>query len=202
MGNHLTMNTHGSIMMELFIFLIVILLTSATVLFLVQSGILQVRAVGDEASILNMEFIPVGREGILAMKEFQFCGQVNEQYQCLDPKETFMIREEVHFRFVVETSTFNGEVMLVENYKLKSPSGEVLLDVDVNRNLHYEHQSTQKNEQIYFKDYLITEFGDQTGEYTFELLLENPLLTKKVVLTRKFSLTEHKETFAEEDGGE
>ena len=188
MGNHLTMNTHGSIMMELFIFLIVILLTSATVLFLVQSGILQVRAVGDEAPILNMEFIPVGREGILAMKEFQFCGQVNEQYQCLEQKETFIIGDEVHFRFVVETSTFNGEVMLVENYRLKGPDGMVLLDVDTKNNYNYNLPSKEKIQDIYFKDYILSEIGDPLGTYTAEFVIENPLLNKKATLRKQFTL--------------
>ena len=182
------MNQHGSIMMELFIFLIVILLTSATVLFLVQSGILQVRAVGDEAPILNMEFIPVGREGILAMKEFQFCGQVNEQYQCLDPKETFMIGEEVHFRFVVESSTSSGEVMLVENYRLKGPDGKVLLDVDTKNNYNYNLLSKEKIQDIYFKDYIISEAGDPLGVYTAEFVIEHPLLNKKVTLRKQFTL--------------
>ena len=116
--------------MEILIFLIVVVLTSAVVLFLVQSGIVTVKADGEEVPILNAEFIPVGREGYVAIKEFQFCDMVDELYNCLGEKNTFQIGGEVHFRFVIESSTWNGEVMLVENYKLKSPTGEILLDVD------------------------------------------------------------------------
>ena len=182
------MNKHGSIMMELFIFLIVILLTSATVLFLVQSGILQVRADTGDVPILNMEFIPVGREGTLAIKEFQFCGRVNEQYQCIDPKETFIIGDEVHFRFVVETSTFNGEVMLVENYRLRDPSGKIVLGVDTKNNFHFEDASREKTESLVLKDYFITGINGQQGTYTLELILENPLLMKTVTLSKNFEL--------------
>lgn len=179
------MNTHGASMVEFLVLLIMIVLTSATVLFLVKTEIVSVRAEGGEVSVLNTEFIPVGREGYLAIKEFQFCDAVDEVYNCLEEKSTFQIGEEVHFRFIVESSTWNGEAMLVENYRLKSPSGDVLLDVDEESNYHFNLQSTKRKEDIYFKDYFIVNPGSEIGEYTLELVIENPLLNKKTMLTEK-----------------
>ncbi len=172
--------------MEIVIFLIVVVLTSALVLFLVQSGIVTVKAESEDVSVLNAEFIPVGREGYLAIKEFQFCGAIDDLYNCLEEKSTFQVGEEVHFRFIVESSIWNGEAMIVENYRLKSPSGEVLLDVDEESNYHFNLQSAKKKEDIYFKDYFIINPGSEAGEYTLELVVENPLLNKKATLTKMF----------------
>ena len=174
--------------MEILIFLIVVVLTSAVVLFLVQSGIVTVKADGEEVPILNAEFIPVGREGYVAIKEFQFCDTVDELYNCLGEKNTFQIGEEVHFRFIVESSTWNGEVMLVENYKLKSPTGETLLDVDEENNYHFNLQSGKKKELIYFKDYFVVNLGSAEGEYTVELVIDNPLLNKKVTTVQRVGM--------------
>lgn len=169
---------------EFMVLLIMIVLTSATVLFLVKSGIVSVRADAEEVSVLNTEFIPVGREGYLAIKEFQFCSDVDELYNCIGEKYIFTIGEEVHFRFVVESSTSNGEVMLVENYRLKSPRGEVLLDVNEESNYHLNLQTGKKQELITFKDYFIVNPGSDEGEYTLELVMENVLLNKRATITK------------------
>lgn len=182
------MNRHGTILTEFLVLLIMIVLTSATVLFLVKSGVLMVRADGEEVSVLDTEFIPVGREGYLAIKEFQFCSDVGELYNCIDEKDTFKIGEEVYFRFVVESSTSNGEVRLVENYRIKGIDGAVLFDVHDENNYPFNIQSNKKTEHIYFKDHLITEAGDNAGEYTLELLIENRLLNKKSTVIKKFHL--------------
>ena len=182
------MNKKASII-EFMVLIIMIVLTSATVLFLVKTGVVSVRAddgVGaEEVSVLDTEFIPIGREGYLAIKEFQFCDSVDELYTCVGEKDRFNIGEEVHFRFVVESSTSNGEVRLVENYRLKSPSGEILLDVDEESNYHLNLQTGKKKELITFKDYFIVNQGSEEGEYTLELVMENVLLNKKATLTEK-----------------
>ncbi len=178
------MNTHGASMVEFLVLLIMIVLTSATVLFLVKTGIVAVRADGEEVSVLDTEFIPIGREGYLAIKEFQFCEKVDELYNCVGEEDMFNIGEEVHFRFVVESSVSNGEVMLVENYRLKGPSGEVLLEVSEDSNYHLGLESNKKKELIYFKDYFIVNEGSDHGEYTIDLIIENLLLNKKTTLTK------------------
>ncbi|MDO8655930.1 MAG: hypothetical protein Q7K45_01715, partial [Nanoarchaeota archaeon] len=117
-----------------------------------------------------------------------FCDSVDELYTCVGEKDVFRIGEEVHFRFVVESSTSNGEVRLVENYRIKGTDGTILLDVNDENNYLFNIQSNKKNENIYFKDHIITEIGDNVGEYTIELLIENVLLNKKSTLIKKFNL--------------
>lgn len=169
---------------EFMVLLIMIVLTSATVLFLVKSGIVSVRADAADVPILDAEFIPVGREGYLAIKEFQFCEDVDEQYNCINEKDSFNIGEEVHFRFVVESSTANGEVMLVENYRIKSPDGLILLDVNEQNSYNFNIHSKSKQELISFKDFFIVNPGSDHGQYTLELIIENPLLSKKTTLVK------------------
>lgn len=184
------MNPRATVMMELLIFVITVVLTSVLVLFLVQTGVIAVQADGSEAvePILNAEFIPLAREGTLAVKEFQFCDSVNEFYQCGQEKSNFVLGEEVHFRFVVESSAYNGEVMLVENYRLLAPDGKVILDVDEKNNFYFNQPSSKKTEQVTFKDYFIAGYELADGEYTLELQLENPLLNKNVAIIKKVGL--------------
>ena len=167
------------------VMLIVAVLTSALILSLVHFGVLSVRAESEEVSILNTEFIPFGREGYLTVKEFDFCSSVDDKYNCLEPKEEFGYNQPINFRFVVESSSSNGEIMLIENYRLIDPNGNVLLDVDEKSNYNLDLKSSGDTELIYFKDYFVVNFGAPAGEYTLELLIENPLLTKNAALVKK-----------------
>src|SRR3989338_3651685 len=84
------------------IFVIVIVLSSAAALSLVKFGIVTPKYT--ESNFLNAEFIPMERAGSMAIKEFQFCSAVDENYQCIDPQEKFSPGDSVYFTFVVESS--------------------------------------------------------------------------------------------------
>ncbi len=180
----------GNIAIQVLLLFITVIVTSAVILALVQTGIISINADEEEISLLDTEFIPVSREGTLSIKEFQFCRTVDENYRCLEERDHFNIGEEVHFRFLAESSTSNGEVMLVENYRLKDPRGNVILDVDEKNNYHFEIPSRQKKESIAFRDYFVLYPGAVPGEYTLELMLENPLLSKKMTLTQKIFIAQ------------
>ncbi|GEM_PF-961751 len=184
------MNKSGKVVTEILVMMMVIVLTSAIILFLVQSGLITVKAEGEQAPILNTEFIPLGREGYLAVKEFKFCIYVDDNYNCLLEKDSFFQEDEVHFFFVVESTTANGEIMLIENYRLKDPSGKVLVDIDAKNNYHFEMSSKDKQETVSFKDYFTLADNSEPGEYTLELVLENPLLNKKATLSKTFLVEE------------
>ncbi len=184
-------NKQARIEFEVLLFMIALVVVSALVLWAVQSGIVTVRADGaGEKPILNAEFIPYGREGYLAVKEFQFCSAVDKKYNCLEEKEEFKVGKEVHFRFVVESTTVYGKVALTENYRVKGPDDNVLLEVDDNSNFNFESEGGDKVQKVYFKDFIITEKGDARGKYTLELMMNNPLLEKKAVLVKEFEVVE------------
>lgn len=182
------MNTKASGILELIIFLIIVVVTSALILLMVKFNVITVKTEGSSEPILNTEFIPYAREGIVVIKEFQFCGSVDEFYSCVQPDDSFNFDEQVHYRFGVETSPYNGELMLVKNYRVKGPSGEVLLDVGEQQRYQLDLQSREKTETILFKDYFIVGSGLPGGEYTLELVVENPLLTKMSTLTKRFNV--------------
>lgn len=188
------MNKSGKVITEILVMMVVIVLTSAIILFLVQSGLITVKAEGEQPQVLNTEFIPLGREGSLAVKDFKFCVYVDENYNCLSEKdglkEGFFLGDEVHFFFVVESTTANGEIMLIENYRIKDPSGKVLIDIDAKNNYHFEMSSKDKQETVSFKDYFTLADNSESGEYTLELILENPLLNKKTTLIKPFKVEE------------
>ena len=174
----------ASLIIEMLVLMILVVLTSGIVLFLVQSGILTVKAENEAVPILNAEFIPLVREGYLTVPEFQLCSRIDRSYTCLQEKENFVLGEEVHFRFVVESSVFNGEVMIIENYRLLDPSGKVILDVDEQNNFHFDALSSDETEKITFKDYFVAGYELAEGEYSLELYVDNPLLNKNVKITK------------------
>jgi hypothetical protein len=191
------MNKQGKVMTEILVMLVVVVITSAVILLLVQSGVLEVKAENEQVSVLNANFIPVAREGYLAIKDFRFCNFVDLDYNCIGEVNSFALDSEIHFVFTVESSTFNGDIMLVENYRIKGPTGEMLLEVDVSNNFNFDLSSNKETEDVTFKDFFIVNQGLPEGEYTLELLIENPLLTKKTTLVKKFSVS-YIEDFSEE----
>ncbi|MBI4983077.1 hypothetical protein HZC32_00325 [Candidatus Woesearchaeota archaeon] len=182
------MNTQSKGVTELLVMLIMVVLTSGTVLLLVQSGIITVKAENEQVPILNAEFIPMGREGSLAVKEFQLCDYVDPGYNCVNEGDTFVSGSEVHFRFVVESSTYNGDIMLVENYRVKDSQGKILFDVDEKNNFHFDIPSSELKEKVSFKDYFVIADDAPEGEYSLELIVENPLLVKRTVTLKTFKV--------------
>lgn len=177
----------GKIITEILVFMIMIVLTSGVILLLVQSGIITVKAENEQVPILNAEFIPMGREGSLAIKSFKFCGDVDNNYNCIGEKKEFSIGDKVYFTFIVESSNYGGEVKIAENYRLLGPANQVLLEVDDSNNYNFNSQNN-KAEEINFKDYFVTEEGDPAGKYTINLIIQNPLINKKVTLTKEVNI--------------
>ncbi|MEK6969805.1 MAG: hypothetical protein AABW48_05235 [Nanoarchaeota archaeon] len=181
------MNKKGGLAMGILIILIFIVATSALILFLVKSGVISVKEDTSSEPVLNAEFLPLGRSGYLAIKDFKFCNSVNENYACLIPKSGFIPGEEVHFLFVIESSTYNGEIMLLENYRIKDPAGQIILDVDQKDSFQFGVKSGEKQELVALKDYFLTSIDAPVGEYTLELIVKNPLLDKQITLVKSFT---------------
>lgn len=182
------MNKRGKIVTEILVMMVLIVLTSAVILLLVQSGVISVKADVNQADLLNTDFVPYGREGSLVISEFHFCTEVTASFDCLSPKESFSPGDKVHFFFVAESTTSNGEIIIVENYRLRAPNGDLLLDVEGDANFQFDLTSRERQEEVKFKDYFVVADYLEGGEYTLELVLENPLLNKKVNAVEKFRL--------------
>ncbi len=179
------MNNKAYATLEILIVLVAIVITSALILFLVQQGVLTVNS-NTNQQILNTEFIPYERQGSLAIKDFSFCSYVNEQYQCLEPQTTFTLGDDAYFRFTIDTTPYYGDVMIIENYRILSSTGKVMLDVDLKKNFQYDAASQEKIESIFFKDYFSIGKGIPNGQYTLELKIENPLLNKQSTVKKTF----------------
>ncbi|MBI2665020.1 hypothetical protein HYX12_00170 [Candidatus Woesearchaeota archaeon] len=172
---------------EILVLMIFVVVISGVILLLIQTGVITVKADGDYDSqeILNAEFLPLGREGYLAIKSFKFCESVSADYRCLGEKSSFNFGEPIYFLFQVETSTYEGKIIIAENYLLKDPLGKVILDVEAKNDFNFELNSRKEREIVAFKDYFTVYQGAPSGSYTLELVLENPLLGKKVVVTEE-----------------
>jgi hypothetical protein len=182
----LKMNKNGKVAVEILIMLVTIVVTSAIIFLLIQGGAIKVKGDYSDVSVLNTEFIPMGREGYLSIREFTFCKYIDEAYQCIGPGDNFDLGGEVHFRFFVESSIYEGNIKLVKNYRITGPDGAVLLNVDENNNFYFDGKSNEEKEFVTFKDYFFVGEELLEGEYTLDLIVENPLLNKKTTLSQKF----------------
>tara|TARA_Y100000034_G_C6830785_1_gene374972 strand:- start:592 stop:1194 length:603 start_codon:yes stop_codon:yes gene_type:complete len=180
------MNKKASVMVEVMVFLVIAVFLSATILLLVKSGVIKTKNSYKETSVLNTEFLPLGKSGDFAITDFSFCGSVDNDFNCISKKNNFELGDEVYFRFTVESGTSNGEVMVVENYRLKGPQGNVLLDVEEKNNFNFNIVSRNEHESINFKDFFIVGLDESEGTYTLELFLENPLINKQANLAQNF----------------
>ena len=182
------LNSHkGNLAIKILSILVVAVITSILVLISVRTGIISVKAEHEPAEVLNMEFLPLRNSGNIDIKEFSFCSTVDEQFNC-DPKTSFNFGGQVHFKYAVESTVLDGQVMVVKNYRIKSPSGQLLLDADSRDNFYVDVRSQKTTETVTFKDYFTLLGVSETGEYTLELIIENQLIGKRATLVKKFEV--------------
>ena len=184
------MHKRGRIEIEVFIVLITIVVTSAVILLLVKFGTIEVRDDVVAEPVLNAQFLPAGREGFLAVKDFAFCSYVDADLNCVGKPEEFSKGEDVYVWFVVESSVIDGQVMLLRNHEIVDPQGQIVLRAEQKDAYTTELQSGKKEESIVFADFFVLGSDAIPGEYTLNIILENPLLNKKVTLTKKFMIVE------------
>ena len=184
------MRKQGRLEIELLVVLITIVVTSAVILLLIKSGTIEVKEEVEVEPVLNAEFLPAGREGFLVVKDFAFCNYIDADLSCLERKEQFTKGENIYVWFVVESTVTDGQAMLLRNYKMSNPLAEVILQAEQKNAYNFELSSGRKTENVVFGEFFV--LGDEaiTGEYTLDVIIENPLLDKKITLTKKFIVEE------------
>jgi len=184
------MRKKGRIEIEVFIVLITIVVTSAIILLLVKSGTIEVKDDVVTEPVLNAEFLPAGREGFLAVKDFAFCSYVDADLNCLSRQDEFGKTENVYVWFVVESSVMDGQVVLLRNYEMRNPMGELVLQAEQKNIYAVELNSGRNTESVAFGEFFVMGEDARVGEYMLDVIIENVLLNKKVTLTKKFQLVE------------
>ncbi|MBU0470832.1 MAG: hypothetical protein KKA62_01775 [Nanoarchaeota archaeon] len=184
------MDKRGRIATEILVFMILVVAVSAVIFFLVSIGAIKVKENVPTQPILNTEFLPGSRSGYLALKTFEFCDFVGSNFECEETKNEFRRAENVYVRFLVESSTYNRDVALIRNYQILNPLGEVVFEADQKNNYFFEITSNKQSEPVVFADYFVMDDDAQLGEYTLKVIIENPLLDKKVMANKKFMVVE------------
>ena len=127
---------------EILVMMIVAVLTTATLLYLIQAGVVEVKNNPNQQEVLDIDLFSVANQGYLDIREFEFCGGVNQNYQCAFPGNEFYLGDEVHFKFLVNINTFQDQIKLIENYRIKDNKGDVILDVDLSNNVRFKMRFT------------------------------------------------------------
>ncbi len=175
----------AKIAVEILVMMIVAVLTATLVLYLVQAGVLEVEE-GPRESMLNMEFIPIQKEGILTINGFEFCSSIDEE-TCIESRE-FIRPSKVNFQVEVEISPYNDEIKLIENYQVRDAFGNVVLEVDEGTNFHYDQYSRRTTEVITLQDYFTIRDNLPPGKYTLDLIVRDVLINKKVTASEVFEV--------------
>ena len=183
----MSITKRGSVVLEIVLFMVLVVVTSAVILLLVHFGVISVKAENEQVSVLNTQFLPYAREGNLVISNIEFCENIDESFHCV-PKDKFFLGEPVYVLTTVESSTSNSEIMLLENYRLRNPTGDIVLDAEEKNNFHYQLQSSKSKEQVMLKDKFVVHSGASKGEYTFEVIVENLLLQQKVTAIKKVEI--------------
>jgi hypothetical protein len=181
------MNVKANLAVKVLSFLVVVIVTSALVLILVKTGIVSVKAEHEPVQVLNKEFLPSRNSGHLNIREFSFCNFIDDDFNC-DIKESFNFGDDVYFKYVVDSTVFDNQVLVVKNYRVRSPSGQLLLDADSKDNFYVDIRSEKRDELVSFKDFFTLLGSGETGFYSLELIIENPLIEKRAVLSEKFEV--------------
>lgn len=177
------MNNKASVIVNIMVFLVIIVITSGILLLLLNVGVLKTKT--STENVLNTEFLPGAREGTLGIASLQLCADV-VNYECIIEKDYFFTEDTVYFLAKVQTTSYNGEIQLIENYRLLSPSEKILVDADKKDNFHYALASNQ-NEEVVITDSFSLGGNSEVGEYSLEFVIENPLLGKEITITRTFT---------------
>jgi len=178
------MNKDGKIVTQILVIMIIVVFVSALILTLVKTGVVELSE-DEPQPILNTNFIPFAKEGSLVIKDFKFCSFVDENYNCIEEIDAF-VPGDVHFVFIAETTPINGEIMLLENYQIKGPDGEILLEAETKDSYYFEGKSKKQKESIFIKDFFTVFETNEVGEYTLDLFVENQLVSKKTTLSKNF----------------
>ena len=85
----------------------------------------------------------------------------------------------------MESSVYQGEGKLVENYRVKDAKGKVLFEIDNKNNYYFDTKSSKQSERVAFKDYF-TVNNMFPGKYYLELWIDNPLINKRNKIVKEF----------------
>jgi len=176
----------ANLAVEILVMMIIIVLITASILYLVKSGVIEVDDDGPKESILNLEFIPISKINLLSIENFQFCDYILEG-KCYANNQ-FYLPSEVYFVFSVKTDVHNGKIKLIENYRIKNSQGEVILEVDAADNFHFDLSSGAASENVFFTDFFSLSEDLEPGTYTLDLVIQDAISSKKVTSSKNFEI--------------
>ena len=181
------MNPKANLALQIFLWLITIVVTAAVILLLVKYDVLAVNASSEEP-IIASDFLPLGRGGSLSFVDIRFCQLVDENYVCYNEEENFISGDKVYVVFLAKTSNYEGTVTLSRNYRLINPLGKTIVEMDDKNEYSFSMDTNKDEETIVFSDYFLTTENYIPGEYILELLVKNPLLNKEIIAKKAFKL--------------
>ena len=169
---------------EIMIMLVLIVITSAVILLLVNYGVLNVKAESNEP-ILMTEFLPLEEISVFTITDIVFCQFIDPNNKCINPREEFTVGQPLFIAFTLQSSPKNNQIEVLRNYRIIDPNGETMLDL-IEDNTFRESITSNAVKEMFFGNYFIISEDFMLGEYTLELYVRNDLIGKQVVRRKSF----------------
>lgn len=181
-------NSKGSVWLQVIVIVGVAALTTAIMLLLIHFDVLSPQAQEQQVNVLNAEFIPLERTGDLQIRQVDLCNYVDTKFNCYNKTELFQRDDNIYLRFLVESSVYQGEIMIARNYRVINPEGNIILDLEQQNSYTFRQESPKESQAVAFADYFTLGNNPQIGQYQIEIIVENPLLNKKVTIIKRFDV--------------
>jgi hypothetical protein len=172
--------------MQIIIVLIVVVFTSALILFLIKTDIISPKEQSD-VDVLNSQFLYARESGELKVNFIKTCEQVTNNFECINEKSDFIFGDEIHFLLAIESPAYNGKINLVENYEVKNPNKQLILAADPKDNYYFEKEVITPIDYIYFNDFVTINSGED-GEYVATFMVKNEQLGKEIGASISFNI--------------
>jgi hypothetical protein len=179
-------NKKAGITTQVIAILIVVVFTSALILYLINSGIITPKE-QNEVDVLNTRFLYQRESGELKVNFIKACELVSPDFECINERTDFKFNEQIHFLISVESPSHNGKINLVENYEVKNPTKQVVLSANPKDNFYFEKEVITQSDTILFKDFFVINDGE-SGEYVANFIIQNPMINKHVGVAKSINI--------------
>jgi hypothetical protein len=169
---------------EIMIMLVLIVITSAVILLLVNYGVLDVKADSNE-QVLNTEFLPMEENKIFTINDLKLCQFIDPNNVCINPTTEFDKGTALFVAFNLESSPYNNQIEVLRNYRIIGPGDKVVLDIIEENN---EIKTIESNvvKEMFFGNYFMINDDFVSGDYTLEIYVKNDLINKQLVRRKSF----------------
>ena len=136
---------------------------------------------------ISVTYLFFSNKSTLELKEFSTCKTISEDYVCSE-KNVFNFGDKIMLLFIVESSSKDGQINLIENYVVRNTKREIIYDSSSKESFELNIKTDKKKESVSAVDAFFVHGSDEYGEYEVELTVKNPIFEKEIKEIKTFMI--------------